>query len=209
MNHIHSCYLKPVSLCPATLGSSPQDSLFLLHGPLPSQLPTEWVPSFSNVATQMYLGLSVLPWLLHPGELTATCPNHPHPHTRSHTVLTQLQGVAQHLWWLPTRVICISLTSFSSVQSLSCVRLCDPMDCSTPGLPVHHQFPEFTYTHVHWVGDPIQPSHPLLSLSPPTFSLSQHQGLFKWVSSSHQVAKVLEFQLQHRSFQWTFRTAFL
>ena len=72
------------------------------------------------------------------------------------------------------------------------------MDCSTPGLPVHHQPLEFTQTHVHWVGDAIQPPHPLLSPSPPTFNLSQHQGLFKWVSSLHQVAKVLEFQLQHQ-----------
>ena len=75
-----------------------------------------------------------------------------------------------------------------------------PMDCSTPGLPVHHQFPEFTQTHVHWVGDAIQSSHPLLFPSP-AFNLSQHQGLFKWVSSLHQVAKVLEFQLQHHSLQ--------
>ena len=80
---------------------------------------------------------------------------------------------------------------------------CDPMDCSTPGLPIHHQFPEFTQAHLHWVGDAIQPSHPLSFPSPPALYLSQHQGLFKWVSSSHQVAKVLEFQLQHLSFQWT------
>ena len=92
-------------------------------------------------------------------------------------------------------------TVISSVAQ-SCLTLCDPMDCSTPGLPVHHQLPVFTQTHVHWVGDAIQPSHPLSSPSPPTFNLSQHQGLFKWVSSSHQVAKVLEFQLQHQSFQW-------
>ena len=82
------------------------------------------------------------------------------------------------------------------------------MDCSRPGLPVHHQLPEFTQTHDHWVGDAIQSSYPLLSTSPPTFNLSQHQGLFKWVHS-HQVAKVLEFQLQHQSFQWIFRTDFL
>ena len=94
---------------------------------------------------------------------------------------------------------------FSSVTQ-SCPTLCDPMDCSTPGLPVHHQLPEFTQTHVHWVGDAIQPSHPLSSPSPPVFNLSQHQGLFQWVDSSHQVAKVLEFQLQHQSFQWIFRT---
>ena len=75
------------------------------------------------------------------------------------------------------------------------------MDCSTPGVPVHHQLPQSTQTHVHWVGDAIQPSHPLSSPFPPALNLSQNQGLFKWVSSSHQVAKVLEFQLQHQSFQ--------
>ena len=98
----------------------------------------------------------------------------------------------------------------SSVQfSLSVVSDCNSMGCSTPGLPVHHQLPEFTQTHVHRVSDAIQPFHPLLSPSPPTFNLSQHQSLFKWVISSHQVSKVLEFQLQHQSFQWIFRTDFL
>ena len=77
------------------------------------------------------------------------------------------------------------------------------MDRSTPGPPVHHQLPEFIQTHVHWVGDAIQPSHPLLSPSPPALNPSQHQGLFHWVNSSHEVAKVLECQLQHQSFQWT------
>ena len=95
-----------------------------------------------------------------------------------------------------------------SVQSLSRVWLCDPMDCSMPGLPVHHQLLESTQTHVHRVGDAIQPPHPLLSPSP-ALNLSQHQGLFQWVSSSLQVAKVLEFQLQHQSFQRIFRTDFL
>ena len=96
---------------------------------------------------------------------------------------------------------------FSSVTQL-CPTLCDPMDCSTPGLPVHHQLLEFTQTHVRWVSDAIQPSHPLSSPSPPTFNLSQHQGLFQWVRSSHQVARVLEFQLQHQSFQRIFRTEY-
>ena len=100
------------------------------------------------------------------------------------------------------------LVHFSSVQLLSCVRLCEPMDCSKPGLPVHCQLPEFTQIHVHWVSDAIQPSQPLLSPSP-AFNPSQHQGLFQWVSSSHQAAKVLEFHLQHQSFQWIFRTDFL
>ena len=100
----------------------------------------------------------------------------------------------------------ISSIQFSSV-TLSCSTLCDPMNRSTPGLPVHHQLPESTQTHVHQVGDAIQPSHPLWSPSAPALNLSQHQGLFKWISSSHQV--VLEFQLQHQSFQWTPRTDLL
>ena len=93
------------------------------------------------------------------------------------------------------------LTRVLSSVAQSCPTLCNPMDCSTPGLLVHQQLPELAQTHVHWVGDAIQPSHPLLSPSPPAFNLSQHQGLFQWVRSSHQVAKVLEFQLQHQSFQ--------
>ena len=83
------------------------------------------------------------------------------------------------------------------------------MNCSTPGLPVHHLFLESTQTHVRRVGDGIQSSHPLSSPSTPAFNLSHHQGLFKSVSSLHQVAKVLEVQLQHQSFQWIFRTDFL
>ena len=98
---------------------------------------------------------------------------------------------------------------FSSIQSLCRVRLCDPMNHSMPGLPVYHQLPEFTQTHVHWVGDAIQPSHSLRAGGEGDNNLSQHQGLFKWVSSWHQVAKVLEFQLQHQSFQWTPRTDLL
>ena len=96
-----------------------------------------------------------------------------------------------------------------SSVSQSCPSVCDLMNCSMPGLPVHHQLLEFTQTRVHWVSDPIQPSHSLVSPFPPALNLSQHQGLFQWVSSSHQVAKVLEFQLQHQSFQWIFRTDLL
>ena len=98
----------------------------------------------------------------------------------------------------------LNLFHFSSVTQ-SCPTLCNPMDCSTPGLPVHHQFPELAHTHFHWVTDAIQPSHPLLTPSPPTFNLSQHYGIFQWVRSSHQEVKGLEFQLQHQSFQWIFR----
>ena len=89
---------------------------------------------------------------------------------------------------------------FSSVAQL-CPTLCDPMDGSVPGFSVHHRLPELVQTHVHRVSDAIQPSHSLSSPSLPTFNLSQHQGLFQGVSSLHQVAKVLEFQLQHQSFQ--------
>ena len=83
---------------------------------------------------------------------------------------------------------------FNSVAQ-SCPTLCDPMNCSTPGLPVHHQLPEFTQIHIHRVSDAIQPSHPLSSPSPPAPNPSQHQSLSQWVNSSHEVAKVLEFQL--------------
>ena len=88
----------------------------------------------------------------------------------------------------------VNSVQFSSVPQ-SCLTLCDPMNCSTPGLPVHHQLPEFTQTHVHRVSDAIQPSHSLLSPSPTAPNPSQHQRLFQWVNSLHEVAKVLEFQL--------------
>ena len=91
----------------------------------------------------------------------------------------------------------------------SCPTLCHPMDCSTPGFPVLHYVLEFTQTPVHWVCDAVQLSHPLSSPSPPALNLSQCQGLFSWVSSSHQVANELELQLQHQSFQWIFRVDFL
>ena len=101
--------------------------------------------------------------------------------------------------WLPATVNSViglrRSSKFTSVVQL-CPTLWDPMDCSTPGFPVHHQLPELDRTHVHWVGDAIQPSHPLSSPSPPTFNLSQHQGLFQWVGSLHHVAKVLALQLQ-------------
>ena len=100
-------------------------------------------------------------------------------------------------------------SGWSLVSQLDCPTLCDPMDCSMPGFPVHHQLPEHPQTHAHWVSDAIHPSHPLLSPPPPAFNLSQDQGLFQWISSLHQVAKVSEFQFQHQSFQWIFRTDFL
>ena len=117
-------------------------------------------------------------------------------------MLGEISHIEKQILYYFTYCFCCSVTK-------SCPTLCDPIDCSTPGLPVHHQHPEFTQTHVHWVSDAIQPSHPLSSSSPPTFNLSQHQGLFQWVGSSYQVAKVLGLQLPHESFQWIFRVDFL
>ena len=107
-------------------------------------------------------------------------------------------------FWIKIVPLCHLFEAGFSVSSVahSCPTLCNPMDCSTPGFPVHHHLSELALTHVHRVGDAIKPSHPLSSPSPPTFNLSQHQGLFQWVGSLHQVAKVLEFQLQHQSLQW-------
>ena len=121
--------------------------------------------------------------------------------------VTIFYSAMSYLLLIPSNIF-LSIVQFSPVTQLY-PTLCDPLDCSTPGFPIHHQLPELTRTRVHRVGDAIQPSHPLSSPSPPAFSLSQDQGLFKWVSSSHQVAKVLEFQLQHQSFQWTLRTDIL
>ena len=98
------------------------------------------------------------------------------------------------------------LSEYRSVAQL-CPTLCDPMSRSTPGLPVHHHLPEFTQTHVHRVSDGIQAFRPMWSPSLASLNLPHHQGLFQWVSSSHQVAKVLE--LQHQSCQWIFRVDFL
>ena len=130
-----------------------------------------------------------------------------HPDT---TLSLWLYGPLLAKWCLCLLICCLGLPSvqFSSVTQ-SCLIIYDPMYCKTPDLPVYHQLPEFTQTHAHWVGDVIQPSHPLSSPSHPAFNLFQHQGLFQWVSSLHQVAKVLELQLQNQSFQWIFRTDLL
>ena len=114
--------------------------------------------------------------------------------------------------WLPTPIFLpekIPWIGGCCLVTQSCPTLCDPMDCSMPGFPVLHHLPELAQTHVHWDSDAIQPSHPLSSPSPPALNLPQHQDLFKWVSSLHEVAKVLEFELQHLSFRWTFRPDFL
>ena len=103
----------------------------------------------------------------------------------------------------------ILLQSVSSVAQSCLIPLCDPMDCSMSGFPVHHQLSELTQAHVHHVSNAIQASHPLSSPSSPAFNLSQHQVLFQWVGSSNQVAKIFQLQFQHQSFQWIFRTDLL
>ena len=105
-------------------------------------------------------------------------------------------------------VSCVVVVCCCSVAQSS-PTLCDLMDCSMSGFPVLHYLLELAQTHVRWVVNAIQPSRPLLSPSLPVFNLSQHQGLFQWVSSSHQVTKVLGLQLQYQSFQWIFRVDFL
>ena len=120
-----------------------------------------------------------------------------------------LKSDTRDILWIIALLLCkywdLKQIAVSSVAQLF-PTLCDPMDCSMPGFPVHHQFPELAQTRVHWVDDAIQPLHPLSSPSPAAFSLSQHEGLYQGVSSSHRVAKALE--LQHQSFQWIFRTSF-
>ena len=112
--------------------------------------------------------------------------------------------------------ICIQFNSITQVKYFCCccsvakfcLTLCNSMDCSTPGFPVLHYLPEFAQIHVHWVSDTIQPFHPLPLSFSFAFNLSQHQSFFQWVGCSHQVAKILELQLQHQSFQWIFRVHF-
>ena len=122
--------------------------------------------------------------------------------TKNHMVIwinvEKVSDKIQH----PFMICCCSVTKLCSTVS-------DPVNCSSPGFPVLYYLPEFEQTHVCWVSDAIHPFHPLSSPSPPALNLSQHQGLFQWIGSSHQVAKVLELQLQHQSFQWIFRIDFL
>ena len=156
--------------------------------------PNHWIAPFGgakyvHMAVQLILGTLFISqtWNSAPLSSNLSCPLYPAPGTHHST------SVSVNLATLGTSYKWNGVVQFSSVTQ-SCPTLCDPMDCSTLGLLVHHQLLEFTQTHVHWVSDATQPSYPLLSPSPLAFNLSQHQGLFKWVSSSHQVAKVLEFQ---------------
>ena len=133
--------------------------------------------------------------------------------------LFNLLQVLNHCWMVDVELfsnfLCSCKSSFQDLLNCCCsvtkmyLILWKPMGCRTQGFPVLHYLPEFVQTHVHWVNDAIQPSHPLSSPSPPAFNLSQHQSLFQWVSSLHQVAKLLEHQLQQQYFQWIFRGDFL
>ena len=125
-----------------------------------------------------------------------------HWYTWDHGILLELFWECHSVTMSHFAFCCCSVTQL-------CLTLCNNMNCSTSGFLVLHHLLEFAQTHVYQVGDAIHSSHPLLSPSPPAFKLSQHQSLFKWVCSLHQVAKVLELQLQHQSFQWIFRTDFL
>ena len=143
-----------------------------------------WMPLYSHLSWP-HLSLVLLPLLPPHSPPLLPSPVFPFPFDSLIVSISFLLSV---------QFVLVVSVQFSSVAQ-SCSTLCDPMNCSTPGLPVHHQLPEVTQTHVHWVSDAIQPSHPLSSPSPPAPNPSQHQSLFQWVNSSHEVAKVLEFQL--------------
>ena len=185
----------------------------------------EWKLPFSSPVANAELSSLLAYWVQHFNSIIFRTWNSsagvkPHPlalflvrlpkaHLTSHFRISVSRWVTTPLWLSGSiRVFLYRSVQFSSVTQ-SCPTLCDSMNRSTPGLPVHHQLLEFTQTHIHWVSDAIQPSHPLSSPSPPALNLSQHQGFFQWVSSLHQVARVLEFQLQHQYFQWTPRTDLL
>ena len=136
------------------------------------------------------------------------------------SVRTTLHGLLSLLFWWgsvldihKTNRIKTHMPQFPNWCCCSVAKLCltlwDPMDCSTSGFPVLHHLPEFAQIHIHWTDNAIQPSHPLSLSSPLAFNISQHQGLFQWVGSLHQVANVLELQPQHQSFQWIFSVDFL
>ena len=196
--HCSVCLTPPPAMCSLDAQLSPT---LRPHGLYPTRLLWPWDSPGKNTG----MGCHFLLQEIFPIQVPNLCRLHL-LHWQADSLLLAPPG--QHRSVYHTAYLGQSVSSVAQ----SCPTLCDPTDCSTPGLPVHYHLLEFTQTHVHWVGDGqnvhwVQPSHSLSSPSP-TFNLSQHQGLFKWVSS-HQVAKVLEFQLQHQSFQWIFRTDFL
>ena len=194
--YILCVHAKSLTLCDPVNCNPPGSSV---HGIFQARI-LEWLPCPPPGALPdpgiEPPSLSLLHWQASSLPLAPLC---------SRTLAPQRVKPPTHLLYVTERV---NFSSFSSVTQ-SCPTLCRPMDCSTPAFPVHHQLPELAQTHVHRVGDAIQPPHPLSSPSPPAFNFSQHQDLLQWVSSPHQVTKVLKLQLQRQSFQWIFRTDFL
>ena len=189
-NHLILCH--PLLLLPSIF---PSIRVFSNESALCIRWPKYWSFSFSINLSNEYSGLISfrINWfdlLAVQGTLKSLLQHHS---SKSSILLhsTFFMVSLSHLYMTARKTI--SSVQFSHVTQ-SCPTLCNPMNLSMPGLPVHHQLPEFTQTHVHWVGDAIQPSHPLSSPSLPAFNFSQHQGLFKWVSSLHQVTRVSEFQ---------------
>ena len=185
-----------------TLGqNSGVDSFSFCHGIFPTQGSNPGLPHCRWVLYQLsHKGsLKILEWVAYPFSSGSSWP-------RNRTGVSCIAGRFFTNWAI--REAYQFSQSVSSATQL-CSAICDLMNHSVPGLPVHHQLPGSTQIHVHRVSDVIQPSHPLSFPSPPAPNPSQHQGLFQWVNSLHEVAKVLEFQLQHQSFQWTPRTDFL
>ena len=148
------------------------------------------------------------PWILqYPADLSQLILNRTKKNCYISTVFVLF--VFQFIWIYHNLFIHSVSNGYFSSAAQSCLILCDRMKYSTPGFPVHHQLLKLAQTHVHQIGDAVQPSHPLSSPSPPVVNLSQHQGIFQWVSSSHQVTKVSELQLRHQSFWWISRTDLL
>ena len=172
-----------------------------------------WEDSLENeIATHSSILAWRIPWIEDPCRLPSTGSQR----VRHDWIISTFSFhtlIWDHFWvnyMLPILLMgrLFTVCQFSSVQSLSRVWLFVTPWIAACQASVHHQLPELAQTHVHWVGDAIQPSHTLSSPSP-SFKFSRHPGLFQWVSSWHQVAKVLEFQIQHQSFQWILRTNFL
>ena len=181
------------SRCRSALTSSVASRLTDLPSCLSSAPPLRCCNSIANSVHPAEFILFPIPLGPSPVETPSTGSYKSEPETLYQVVPLHPQHIIKSID-IGFKPIYIYTYQFSSVTQ-SCLTLCEPMDCSTPGFPVHHQVPVLTQTHVHWVSDAIQPSHLLSSPSPPVFNLYQHQGLFPWVSSLHQVAKVLEFQL--------------
>ena len=196
-NHLIFCY-------PLLLLSSifPSIKIFPKESALHIRWPKYWSFSFSISPSNEYSGLISF-WI--DCFFSPCCPRDPQGSFRAQ----QFKCISSSVLSLLYGPILTSISIYSSVQSLSHVRLFATTWTAARQASLSITNPQFTQTHIYWVGDAILPSHPLPSPSPPASNLSQHQGLFQWVNSSHEVAKVLEYQLQHQSFQWIPRTDLL